>query len=196
MCVKYLTISGCHWPELHLLAEGQVISSLHHHLHQLAKLGFDLDRMNHISQDAHIPEGRSKGQYTLSLSHNPRKITMLANSPQALATKNILKKSFTSSAISIFNSKLQLQTLLHSMKCLFLFFTSVQCFKLWWCSVFILVLFVTSFWAAFMFWWSCNGSWTNLLVANRLVGQMMIWYDSCLPAEEELQGASLPPLNI
>lgn len=42
-------------PEPHLLTEGQVISSLHHHLHQLAQLGFDLDGVNHVSQNAHVP---------------------------------------------------------------------------------------------------------------------------------------------
>lgn len=45
-----------HRPELHLLAEGQVVSSLHHHLNQLAQFGFDLDGMDRVSQDAHIPE--------------------------------------------------------------------------------------------------------------------------------------------
>lgn len=47
---------GCRRPELHLLAEGQVVSSLHHHLNQLAQFGFDLDGVDHVSQDAHVPE--------------------------------------------------------------------------------------------------------------------------------------------
>lgn len=60
----YLKVHPCHWPELHLLAEGQIIPPLHHHLHQLAQFGFDLDGMDHVAQDAHIPEGWWAGQYT------------------------------------------------------------------------------------------------------------------------------------
>lgn len=43
-----------HQPELHLLAEGEVVPSLHHHLHQLAQFGLDLDGVDHITQDAHV----------------------------------------------------------------------------------------------------------------------------------------------
>lgn len=42
-------------PELHLLTEGQVISALHHDFHQLAQFGFDLNGVDHVAQDAHVP---------------------------------------------------------------------------------------------------------------------------------------------
>lgn len=58
-------------PELHLLAEREVISALHHELYQLAQFGFNLDGMNHVAKNSHIPANIPTGHTnTNSLSRN------------------------------------------------------------------------------------------------------------------------------